>query len=183
VAVNREYRPIPRTVELAETARMAINSSVASAHAELSDQLAEVRKECLQESRDTLAEVRSIREAIIETTSQGWTAVIDAIRKPNTIPSPPPANDALHALGVMRQRQPTLSEIVLAVDENQLKRDGDAVQNFKKTVRKGMHEGVRKAIAWTIAGIVIWLLRDLLPHARILPNNVTAEPTMAPAGK
>ena len=168
------YRPIQRTVELGEPARHAINAGLTGLRDELLEQLNQVRAECVREARETLAEVRTIRDE----THAGWASIIESLRRPITVPSPPPMNDrdALDALGVMRRKQPTLSEIVTAVDEEKLKRDGRAVENFTKAVRKGMHDGVRKAIAWVIAGLAIWLLHDLLPHARVLPSSSTVEP-------
>jgi len=175
------YRPIPRTADLAETARMAINSSIESLRLALEEKMTAVQIECLRESRETLAEVRTIREEM----HAGWASIIDTLRRPITIPSPPPVpeRDALAALGVMRAKQPTLSEIVHAVDEEKLKRDGAAVANFTKAVRKGMHDGVRRGIAYAIGFLLIWLLHDLLPHARVLPTNTVAEPSLAPAAK
>ena len=165
---------------------MAINSSLESLRVSISHEVGDIRVECLKESRQTLEEMRIMCDALIKTNREGWEGVIDAMRKPITVPSPPPLHDerdALEALGVMRAKQPTLSEIVHAVDEEKLKRDGRAVENFSKAVRKGMHDGVRKGIAYAIGFLLIWMLRDLLPHARILPTSATVEPagaTLAP---
>lgn len=178
------FRPIPSAIGLPEPVRVAINLAFEA----MTGRIDMVQVECMRESRETLVEVRSIHDTIGKETRAGWESVIDAMRKPITIPSPPPngaRRDAADALGVMRARQPTLSEIVLAVDEEHLKRDGQVVADFKKAVRKGMHEGTRKAIALIIpvavAALGSWVAHDLLPHTRVLPPSTVAEPSLAPA--
>jgi hypothetical protein len=153
--VPQIFRSIPSADGLPEPVRVAINYVFEA----LTERIDMVQIECMTESRETLAEVRLIRDM----TREGWAGIIEQLRP--EIPT-------------VREKLPTLSE---AVNDERWKREGRMISDFKRALRGGASTGVAKALQYAVVALALWALHDLLPRARIIPT--TGESSISTPGK